>query len=207
MWVKFQHSQVRCEGCQVITSSHPENAPRRTPCGGNEDQVSRRTDEGVTAGTVLTQVTGMSVAMTRMMGAGLPWTRVMLGLVLYPGVELPQSRSVLLGGPCAVRTSLLQALVQLGLVPLGAVYCKPDSVLMVLSPHGSYWELDLQLCWSFSLLGSGYRGQDFECWVLRELDFGWSDSQLGWASCHADWAYREPRVLSCWAVSFGRASY
>ena len=99
-------------------------------------------------------------------------------------------------------------MVQLGLVPLGAGLLQTGlTVLVVLSPHGSYWELDLQSCWACPLLGSGYRGQDFECWVLRELDFGWSDSQLRWAPCHADGAYREPRVLSCWAISFGRASY
>ena len=98
MWVKLQHSQVGIEGCQVITSSHPENIPRSTPHGGNEDEVGRWTDEGITAGTIPIRVTGMNVAVTRMMGAGLPRTRVMLGLVLYPGVELPQNGSVLLGG-------------------------------------------------------------------------------------------------------------
>ena len=48
------------------------------------------------------------------MGAGLLRTRFMLGLILHPGVELPQSRRIL------VRTGLPQMLVQLGPVPPGA---------------------------------------------------------------------------------------
>ena len=34
-----------------------------------------------------------------------------------------------------------------------------------------------------------------------------SDFQLSWDPCHSDGAYPEPRVLSCWAISFGRAGY
>ena len=66
---------------------HTENVPRRTPQGGNKDEVGKWTDKGVAAGTVLTRVSGIRVTMTRMTGAGLLQTRVMLGLVLCPGEQ------------------------------------------------------------------------------------------------------------------------
>ena len=46
----------------LMWTLHPENVIRRTPRRGNEDEVGRWTDQGITTGTVLTGVTGMSVA-------------------------------------------------------------------------------------------------------------------------------------------------
>ena len=66
----------------VVKFARPSPAPwdtdvdspygkRSTPQGGNKDEVGRWTDKGVAAGTVLTRVSGISVTVTRMMGAGL----------------------------------------------------------------------------------------------------------------------------------------
>ena len=162
-WRSPGHHQLL--GTRMWTSQ-PENVPRRTPHGGDEDEVGRGTDKGVTWGTILIWVTGMSVTMTRMMGAGLPQTRVMLGLVLHPRVELPQSRSILLG-PSAVRTSLPQTLVRLGLVPPGAGLSQNRlTILMVLIllTEGSYWEIHATVD---NILSAGsYENQTQGDWTL-----------------------------------------
>ena len=61
LWRLPGHHQL--PGTRMWTLN-PENVPRRTPRGGNEDKVGRWTDKGVTAGTVLTRVSGMSVTVT-----------------------------------------------------------------------------------------------------------------------------------------------
>ena len=153
----LQHSQVHCEG-----------RPKKNSTWGNNDEVGRWADMGVTTGTILTRVSGMSVTLTRMMGAGLPQTRVMLGLVLCPGVELPQSRSFLLG-PHAVKTRLLQMLVQLGPVHPGAGLPQTRlTVLMVLLPH----RRKSLRAWCLVLLGlflTGFMLQRTTFWVLGPL--------------------------------------
>ena len=151
----------------------PEDFPHRKhskkdSTWGNEDEVGRWTDKGVTAGTDLTQVSGMRVVVIRMMGAGLLGTRVMLGLILHPGVELPQSRSILLG-PSAVRIGLPQMLVQLGPVSPGAsVPQNRLTVLMALPPH---WRKSLR-AWCPVLLGLFFAGFTLpwtRYWVLGPL--------------------------------------